>query len=91
MPDGQEKAVKYYRRAWYSPTKPLVNEFGKQFPNQKLPVEKRLEVYQRRCKGESLETLSKNYGISTHRVRAIVTHFRKVYGNDGIGAVDAGD
>jgi hypothetical protein len=80
MADGQEKCVEYYRRAWYAPSRPLDNKHGQQFPNTKLPRERRIELWQRFSNGETVQSLSTQYGLSECRVRAIISHFRKVYG-----------
>lgn len=80
MADGQENCIEFYRRAWYRPAKPLDNKFGQKFPNTKLPRERRIELYQRYSNGETLESLSTQYGLSVHRVRTIVNHLRRVYG-----------
>lgn len=71
--------LKHYRHAHYHQGRPLDNQYGKQFPNTKLPRERRIELYHRFKDGETLESLYTQYGLSVHRVKAIVSHFRRVY------------
>lgn len=69
-----------YRKAHYHPGRPLDNKLGQQFPNTKLPRERRIELWQRFSNGETVESLSTQYGLSVHRVQTIVNHFRRIYG-----------
>lgn len=72
MADPQERCIDYYQRAWYSPRRPLANRFGKQFPNQKLTPEQRLEVYQLYCGGVEYKDLAERFQVSVSRIRSIV-------------------
>ena len=76
----QYDQVTGYRKAHYHPGRPLDNKFGQQFPNTKLPRERRIELWQRFSNGETVKSLSTQYDISECRVRSILSHFKKVYG-----------
>ena len=70
---------KRYAYKVYTHSCPLKNKFGKQFPNEKIAPEQRIELFNRHESGESYKSLSEHYGISTHRCRAICSQIRKAY------------